>query len=320
MADSPAAPDADTVPLGGHDGRGAPVRAPSDEPPSARHEHVVVLQGARLTLGNAQHIGAREEQQDAFGFSDVADPDVLGHAGLLALVADGMGGGHDGGQAARAASSAFIAAYEAKPADQPVPDALLDALDAANRAVVAVRGALEEGEVGTTLMAAVFLPGRLYWLSVGDSRAYLLRDGALTRLTHDHSVETDLFRQVVRGGLDREAALADPERAYLTSYLGLDTVPAAYRTLRSFPLKDGDRLLLCSDGIYGALDEASLRTHLAGGAVADPEALVERIVGLARPGQDNLTAVTVDYHGTASPAGRAAADPQTVAITPGRTP
>ena len=86
--------------------------------------------------GNAQHVGARNEQQDAFGFSDPGDRKFVAHGGVVGVLADGMGGLECGGEASRVAVRDFLKAYEEKTLEEPVPDALCRALQAANRSVL----------------------------------------------------------------------------------------------------------------------------------------------------------------------------------------
>src|SRR5437016_4842993 len=92
----------------------------------------------KLRVGNAQHIGKRSEQQDAFGFSDPKDSRFRKHAGFLGVVADGMGGTANGRAAGRAAVRAFLQAYQAKTPKESIVAALDRSLQEAHRAVLAV--------------------------------------------------------------------------------------------------------------------------------------------------------------------------------------
>lgn len=129
-------------------------------------------------FGNAQHLGARQQQQDAFGFSDPADEAFAAHGGFLAVVADGMGGLVHGDAASRAAVRGFLQCYRSKTDTESVSRALDRAIRAANLDVTTLASSLgQSGEMGTTLIAAVLRGGELYWTSSGDSAIYLLRDG-----------------------------------------------------------------------------------------------------------------------------------------------
>ncbi|MFL6414852.1 MAG: PP2C family protein-serine/threonine phosphatase, partial [Bryobacteraceae bacterium] len=163
--------------------------------------------------GNAQHIGARSEQQDSFGFSDPSNAAFVAHAGVAAVVADGMGGLANGKAASQTASKTFLQAYESKVSSETIPDALLRSLQVANNAVLALARQIEG--VGTTLAAAVTSEQGLFWISVGDSRVYLLREDAIQCVTTDHIYARDLDKQVARGQTTRLVAESHPERASL---------------------------------------------------------------------------------------------------------
>ena len=245
-----------------------------------------------ISPGNIQAIGARKEQQDAFGFSDLADGAFVDHGGVLAVVADGMGGLSFGAESSRLAVDAMLREYMAKSHQESVLQALVRALKAANGAVHKM--SLEkraEYDTGSTLVAAVVKEQKLYWISVGDSRLYLLRNGNLTCLTRDHVYANDLAREVQKGIITKEAAATHPERMALTSYLGVPELPEIDRNLQPFALQAGDRIMLCSDGLYGALSEMEMA---AGLKRQDPqqaaEALARKVTEKNRPSQDNLTA------------------------------
>jgi len=161
----------------------------------------------RYLPGNAQHIGARKEQQDAFAFSDPANKKFLAHAGLLAVVSDGMGGLAHGQQASSAAVRAFLTGYERKSRQETIPAAMHRGLEAAFHAVQGLNQG-GGGQGGATLAAAVAHENQLYWVSVGDSRLYLLRRGHLVQLSRDHSYRERLFDQVAGERLGLEDALS----------------------------------------------------------------------------------------------------------------
>jgi len=261
-----------------------------------------------LTAGVVQHIGQRDEQEDSFAVFDPTDPRRRG-GGVLAVVADGMGGHSHGREASQIAVHTVLAGYAEKRLDEPVPVALLRLLQAANAAVhgLAVPGALMDqlNNPGTTLTAAVIHDDyRLSWVSVGDSRLYLYRQGRVYRITADHVFGRDLDRAAARGLVSAETARQHPEREALTSYLGVPVLTAVDCNRRqSYPLQPGDRLLLCSDGLYRGLSEAEMAAELAcADAGAAAGALVARVLAKQRRYQDNATALVL-----ACPAMRSAA-------------
>jgi protein phosphatase len=248
--------------------------------------------------GNAQDQGKRREQQDAFTISDPEHAVFLAHAGLLAVVADGMGGMKCGGDASLLAADTMLEAYAVKRPEEPVEEALLRSLHRANRAVLemACRNGVA-GDSGTTLVAAAVLGNRLWWISAGDSRLYLARKGELLRLTEDHVYATELDRSVLLGRISPEEALFHPEREALTSFLGLEALPEVDRNRNPLRLEAGDRLLLCSDGLYKFLPQEETAAILCDGEQRHPQVQAERLVEATlrkdAPGQDNITVVVL---------------------------
>jgi len=147
-----------------------------------------------------------------------------------------------------------------------------------------------EGEVGTTLVAAVVKDRQLYWVSVGDSRIYLYRRGIMYQLTTDHDYGRELARQAKAGELSWEEALGHSQREALTSYLGLPELPEVHRSTTPMPLAPGDRILLCSDGLYRALSLEEMGGALAAASPQEAaEALVAQALAKRNPHQDNIT-------------------------------
>ena len=244
--------------------------------------------------GNAQHQGARDAQQDSFAFSDPDAHDFTAHAGLLGIVADGMGGMAHGGAAGAAAVRALLEAYGAKSPEESIAAALRRAMHAANEAVVTLaRATGQPDDVGTTAAAVVVHEATLQWASVGDSRVYLWRGGRLVQVTVDHVYAADLDARVAAGRMTEEAAASDPDREALTSHLGSGNLRAIDHSVRPLPLFEGDRVLVCSDGLYRALTPLELSAPLAGNPQRACETLVERAVAKRHDRQDNLTVIVI---------------------------
>lgn len=248
--------------------------------------------------GNAQWIGARAYQEDAFGFAGF---DARGRAEsdtVLAVVADGMGGLAEGRAASQAAVSAFLAQYQARPAEESLPERLLAALLAANDAVhTLAKATAGEGQVGTTLVAAAIQAGQLWWVAAGDSRLYFYRaaDASLTPANEPHNYAHHLWSQVPSESPYPDWIDAHPDRDALVSFLGLAEIPEIDRNLRPLSLEAGDRLLLCSDGVDGVLTPEELVAELPGPPQAAAEGLIARLQALARPTQDNATVAILAY-------------------------
>ena len=250
-----------------------------------------------VTPGNAQHVGARSEQQDAFGFSAFDDASFVEHAGVLAIVADGMGGMAMGREASAIAVRTFLASYAAKEKEEKIGAVMVRGLHAANRAVN--RKAAEagvEGEAGTTLVAVVIHEGMLYRIAAGDSRIYLFRDGALRQLTTDFNYGRVLDRMAENGEISRSEAAAHPSRAALTSYLGKDEVDEYDSpTDKPLVLQSGDKILLASDGLFGFLDETEIALLMVQTPQHAAEALIEATLKRQHPYQDNITVAILGY-------------------------
>ena len=248
----------------------------------------------RFLPGNAQHVGARAEQEDSFGFSDPSDRSFVAHAGMVAVVADGIGGLSNGGAASATAVQAFLKAYESKDPAESIADALLRSIQTANRAVrdLSSRTSMQD-KLGTTLAAVVIHEDWLYWVSAGDSRVYFCQDGHAIRLTTDHVYAKDLEVEVARGRITREQASNDPQRDALTSYLGRETVPRVDRSVRAFPIKLGDGILICTDGLYRSLSDEEIASDLQQDPQETCETLVQHALSKQHATQDNITVISL---------------------------
>lgn len=230
----------------------------------------------RLIVGAATDVGkVRGHNEDAYLVDD--------QLGLVA-VADGMGG-HQAGEVASAT------ALEALRAAVTSGDGIREAVTAANEAVYEKSTTDERLRgMGTTLTAATLATGATLLLGhVGDSRAYLLHDGQLQRLTTDHSLVEELIQA---GEITAEEAVSDPRRSMITRALGIE--PDVDVDLYPTPLTSADRLLFCSDGLTGMVSEDEIHTTLTG--EPDPSAAARRLVEAANRGGgiDNITVLVVD--------------------------
>jgi protein phosphatase len=207
----------------------------------------------------------------------------------LVAVADGMGGAPAGETASSLALAVVDAAFTGRSADE-----LELGVRAANRAIFE-RASGDDGleGMGTTLCAVGLTgDGRLVVVNVGDSRAYLLRDGELHRLTADHSIVGDLVR---RGELTEGEARQHPHRSVLTRAVGV--APTVDVDAAERPAGPGDRLLLCTDGLVNEVRPEDIASAMASDReLADiADALVE--LALANGGHDNVAVVVADVSG-----------------------
>ncbi|GAA2369106.1 MerR family transcriptional regulator [Streptomyces cuspidosporus] len=170
-------------------------------------------------------------------------------------------------------------------------NALEEAVEQAGRAVRDIAGSgPAPHEVGTTLTAMLWTGSRLALVHIGDSRAYLLRDGELFQITHDHTVVQSM---VDEGRLSPEEATSHPQRSLLLRALtgGRDAATADIRLHDAWP---GDRYLLCSDGLSAVVPAEDVRRVV--GSAPDPEGAVRQLVALANRagGPDNVSCVVAD--------------------------
>ncbi len=218
-----------------------------------------------------------DDNEDCVGFD--ADNNLW-------LVADGMGGHAAGEVASRIVRDTFIEQIRAG-------EEHVDAALAAHAAIVQTSEAQQaQSGMGSTLVAMQISESHAGFVWVGDSRAYLWRDGMLSVVSHDHSFVQLLIEQ---GELTEETARNHAKRNMVTQVLGLGEPEPETRRL---PLQTGDWLVLCSDGLNDELTDAEIEEVLV-----DVDGDVEKVAGrliesaIARGGRDNVSVVAVQYDG-----------------------
>jgi PPM family protein phosphatase len=204
----------------------------------------------------------------------------------LFAVADGMGGAQAGEVASRIAAGAFEKRSQVSEGE-PAEGQLEEIAQAANRQIhqLAQEDSSRAG-MGTTLTSALVRGDEVSFGHVGDSRAYVLRDGKLKRLTKDHSLVEELRRQ---GRLTEEEAEEHPQRSIITRALGPE--PSVNVDTMTFPARDGDVFLLCSDGLTTMVSDDEIREILV--ESRSLRSAVGKLVDAANRGggRDNITAV-----------------------------
>jgi PPM family protein phosphatase len=206
----------------------------------------------------------------------------------LLIVADGMGG-HAAGEVASAIAVASLAPLDEDAPGADLLDALREATESANdRMQEMVDGDDALDGMGTTLTAMLWAGNRFGVCHIGDSRAYLLRDGELTQITHDHTLVQTL---VDEKRITAEEANSHPQRSLLTR--ALDGREDVDLDLSVREARAGDRYLLCTDGLSGVVSEHTMRESLE---TPDREAAAQRLVDLALRGggPDNITLIVAD--------------------------
>ncbi len=229
-------------------------------------------QSARSDVGKT-----RDHNEDNFG---IGEGEPVEQMGELLVVCDGMGGHAAGEVASQIAVETILAVYYGDTGENR-PQALEQAFERANAQIYA-RG---QGSMGTTGVAALLHHDALHIANVGDSRAYLIRDGEIRQISRDHSFVGD---QVAAGLITADQARLSPHRNVITRALGYQ--PEVSVDLFRLPLQIGDIIVLSSDGMHGLVLDEEIRETVTS---MPPDQAVQRLIDLAnsRGGTDNITVV-----------------------------
>jgi serine/threonine protein phosphatase PrpC len=223
-----------------------------------------------------------------------ADGEVLATKGSLYIVADGMGGHRSGEVASKLAVDTILSEYYASPGTDP-QDALAAAFLKANRLIFEKSNSDPDlFGMGTTCTAMVLLKDIAYFAHVGDSRAYLYRQGNLRRITRDHSLVEDMIRA---GMITPEEARVHPQRNVITRSLGVQDSIVPDHPESPLSILEGDVFLMCSDGLTSLVDDNTIQLVLADNGPADA---CDQLVALAnqRGGTDNITVQIIEIRQT----------------------
>lgn len=240
------------------------------------------------TVCAASLIGGRQENQDSYGYAETA-------LGLLVMVCDGMGGGPSGKTASTMAVHAIAAAMQADDGAGADPAAALTkAIQQANLDLIQAQ--LDNNELmgmGTTCVVALVTPAKAWIAHIGDSRCYVIRRDKVVFRTADHSFVAELVR---KGTITEEEARNASNSNIITRAVGLK--PDTCADVATVSLKDGDRLALMSDGIWGAMPQQRLVAMLAAReplekVVGDVASVVDAIGDENGGSHDNLTLLMV---------------------------
>ena len=244
-----------------------------------------------ISLGKIHDIGRRDYQQDSFGQTA-----VLRNTGILAVLADGMGGLSGGERVSQKIVMEALTFGSTLQANQ-VPTALPGMVAGINRAVNQMLGPKGLYTSGSTVVSALITGNALRWISVGDSRVYLYRDGQISQLSRDHDLLQDWMPDILEGKRSMAEALRDPNGRKLTSFIGMGELRHVDYNRTPIPLLPGDRVLLMSDGVYGTVSDAEMAAILrdCGSVRLAASHIGQRIMGAALPYQDNYTLIVLGY-------------------------
>lgn len=238
-----------------------------------------------ITVGTLQNIGGRPYQEDSSGVANLSD-------GVLAVVADGMGGLSNGDKVSQKivyTMLGFSNTLRQGQMDGVLPQMVKGTADVVNRML----GSDGLYKSGSTLMAVLVRGDRFHWIAVGDSHIYLFRNGQLIQLNQEHNRGQDLLRRAIAGELTFDEVRADPKKSGLTSFIGMGELKYVEKSLQSIPLQAGDRIVLMTDGVFNALSDAEIATVLARNPDVKTAAkmMEQGVLAKAAPHQDNFTAV-----------------------------
>lgn len=242
--------------------------------------------GPGVMIGNGQTIGRRSEQDDYFS-------SVATECGTLAVLADGISGLAHGRMASTVAVSAFIREFVQLEKADDFPTYFTQAARISNREILHRLGG---GRGGTTLVAAVIHDSKLYWGAVGDSTISVFRKGQFIPMNSKHILEYELEARYLAGEMTREAVARHPMRKRLINYLGYDGFKNLDVSPEPFSLQKGDKVLLCSDGVYNTLTELELEGILTRRISANEaaEEIIQAVEDKGYKHQDNATVMILE--------------------------
>ena len=226
----------------------------------------------------------REMNQDYFFASD----DPVGNLPNLYIVADGMGGHKAGDYASRYTTQRVVASVSRDPGEEPV-SIIKEAINTANK-ILMEEAAEDESKqgMGTTLVVATIIDGKLYVANVGDSRLYIVNED-IRQVTRDHSLVAEMVRL---GEVDVAAAREHPDKNIITRAIGAKAdVEADFFEVE---LQEGDRIVICTDGLTNMVEDEVIRNIVS--CDISIEEKTERLVKTANQngGRDNITVMIIE--------------------------
>lgn len=252
-----------------------------------------------IRIATRTDVGLRRIQnEDNLATLPVGDACVL-------VVCDGMGGHHGGAEASALAVEVFLRTMQQpqqSESQQGFAQRMPEGVQAANWQVFQAARKRGAGTMGTTLVAAVIQRGgtdgghQLHLANVGDSRAYLFRNGGLQQLTNDHSHVAEL---VASGVLTKEQAAQFPGRNVITRALGSE--PTVTPDIFQFPLHPGDTVLLATDGLHSEIEDERIAEILRGNTQLDSACDALVVAALAAGGGDNITVILAQLQAGTEP-------------------
>ena len=243
----------------------------------------------RVRVGTLHNIGARPYQEDSLGTSTLSD-------GVLAVVADGMGGLSGGDKVSQCIVRSMLQQASMLRPGQ-FDGALEQMLANVNQEVNQMLGPDGLYKSGSTFLAVLLRNDRFHWITVGDSRIYLYRCGHLTQLNQEHNRGQELILRAAAGEMSFTDARSAAKKSSVTSFIGMGKLKYVEKSIRSIPLAPGDRVLLMSDGVFNTLTDQGIASVLADhpDAQAAADELERLVTQFGSKKQDNFSAVILSF-------------------------
>ncbi|OCL25306.1 hypothetical protein U472_13190 [Orenia metallireducens] len=245
-----------------------------------------IRQRGSILIGNAQGIGDRREQEDSFATAE-------NEIGVLAVLADGMGGLSYGKKASNLLTRIFSEEFSKSPNMSSVSDFLVQNTHKINKKILEIS---KGKKVGSTFVAGIIKDSFLYWISVGDSQIYLYRNQKIIPINPRHIYKNILESDYRAGKISKRRLLNHSKKERLTSYLGYDNFRQFDYNQIPIKLKKRDKLLFCSDGVYKSLYDTELE-HLLGKRMhpmETAELILEEVLEKNIKKQDNATVIVLE--------------------------
>lgn len=250
-----------------------------------------------VTIGKSSVIGKRAYQQDAI----ITDDDYVYSERKIAvaILCDGMGGLSGGEQASQICAAALYQELHHLTMKDNIPAAFHNIVPMLDRDVCSLCD--EAGnplKAGTTMVGAMIVNGGLYWVSVGDSHAYILRNNQLVCITKEHNLMMLLRQKVDRGDMTEAEAQSHPQKEALISYIGMGGVKYIDMNQKPLPLQHNDYVIICSDGLYRTVSDREISqivTSFGADVQSAADALTEAAMAKGKKHQDNTSVIVMLY-------------------------
>ncbi|MBR1506422.1 MAG: serine/threonine-protein phosphatase [Eubacterium sp.] len=268
------------------------IRLDTDEDPELE-ELGIFDKPLGINIGMSSIIGTRDYQQDSL-FADVQNQNCIG------IVCDGMGGMADGDKASQTAVCTFVEDYYSLKNHDNIPLFMENEAKKIDELVYEIES--EDGEKhgsGTTIVAVIIEDNRMYWMSVGDSRIYIIRGKKILTVNRDHNLRLRLDQKIQDGTITSTEYHREEKNAEaLISYLGIGNVSLIDVNREALELREDDIVLLCSDGLYKRLEDeeiAEIVMYEEPDMKRAAKRLTDVVMRRTKRNQDNTSVVLMQY-------------------------